>query len=217
MAAHRFFLLAFLTFQTIAVTVSSDHGPLQDFCVGDSASPTFVNGLACIDPDKVQATDFFFSGLHQQGNTSNAVGSKVTPVNVVQIPGLNTQGLSMVRIDFAPQGINPPHTHPRATEMLTVLKGTIEVGFVTSNPNNNHITKVLSKGDVFVFPVGLIHYQKNIGSGNAVALAALNSQNPGAITIANAVFGSSPDISSDVLTKAFQVDKSLVSQMQFFF
>ncbi|KAL9667833.1 hypothetical protein QQ045_002201 [Rhodiola kirilowii] len=153
MAAHRFFLLAFLTFQTIAVTVSSDHGPLQDFCVGDSASPTFVNGLACIDPDKVQATDFFFSGLHQQGNTSNAVGSKVTPVNVVQIPGLNTQGLSM----------------------------------------------------------------KNIESGNAAALAALNSQNPGAITIANAVFGSSPDISSDVLTKAFQVDKSLVSQMQFFF
>lgn len=171
-----------------------------------------------MDLDKVQAKDFFFSGLHQQGNTSNAVGSKVTPVTVVQIPGLNTQGLSMVRIDFAPQGINPPHTHPRATEMLTVLKGSTEVGFVTSNPNNSHITKVLKKGDViFVFPVGLVHYKRNVGSGNAIALAALNSQNPGVITIANTLFGSSPDISSDVLAKAFQVDKGLVSQIQFFF
>ncbi|KAJ1394400.1 RmlC-like cupin domain superfamily [Sesbania bispinosa] len=58
-------------------------------------------------------------------------------------------------------GINPPHTHfhlyPRATEILTVLDGTLEVGFITSNPENCHFRKVLQKGDVFVFPIGLIH------------------------------------------------------------
>ncbi|KAL0383767.1 UNVERIFIED_CONTAM: putative germin-like protein 2-2 [Sesamum calycinum] len=120
----------------------------------------------------------------------------------------------MVRIDYAPWGINPPHTHPRATEILTVLEGSLEVGFVTSNPENSLITKTLQKGDVFVFPVGLIHFQRNVGTGNAVAIAALSSQNPGVITIANAVFGSKPDVSSDILAKAFQVDKSVVDQLQ---
>lgn len=120
----------------------------------------------------------------------------------------------MVRIDYAPWGINPPHTHPRATEILTVIDGSLQVGFVTSNPENALITKTLQKGDVFVFPVGLVHFQRNVGTGNAVAIAALSSQNPGVITIANAVFGSKPDLSGDILAKAFQVDKSVVDQLQ---
>ncbi|KAK4404953.1 putative germin-like protein 2-1 [Sesamum angolense] len=188
--------------------------PLQDFCVADSTSSARVNGQPCKSPALVQASDFSFSGLHLPGNTSNPNGSKVTPVSVAQLPGLNTLGISMVRIDYAPWGINPPHTHPRATEILTVLEGTLQVGFVTSNPDNSLITKTLQKGDVFVFPVGLIHFQHNVGTGNAVAIAALSSQNPGVITIANAVFGSKPDVSSDILAKAFQVDKSVVDQLQ---
>ncbi|KAJ0524332.1 hypothetical protein HanHA300_Chr09g0299211 [Helianthus annuus] len=95
-------------------------------------------------------------------NTSNPLGSGVTPVTVTQLPGLNTLGISMARIDYAPRGINPPHTHPRATEILAVLEGSLEVGFVTSNVENRHISKVLHKGDVFVFPVNLIHYQKTL-------------------------------------------------------
>jgi len=47
-----------------------------------------------------------------------------------------------------------------------------------------------------------------------VALAALSSQNPGVITVANAVFGSKPSISDDVLAKAFQVDKHTVDRIQ---
>jgi hypothetical protein len=92
-----------------------------------------VNGQACKHPLPVNATDFFFSGLHLAGNTSNPVGSRVTPVGVPQIPGLNTLGISIVRIDYAPWGINPPHTHPRATEILRVIEGSLKVGFVTSN------------------------------------------------------------------------------------
>ncbi|XP_071730015.1 putative germin-like protein 2-1 [Rutidosis leptorrhynchoides] len=188
--------------------------PLQDFCVADTSSSVKVNGAACKNPMQVQAEDFSFSGLHIMGNTSNAVGSKVTPVFATQLPGLNTLGISMVRIDYAPWGQNPPHTHPRATEILTVLEGSLQVGFVTSNPDNRFITKVLQKGDVFVFPVGLVHFQRNVGNGYATAIAALSSQNPGAITIANAVFGANPPISSDILARAFQVDKSVVDELQ---
>ncbi|PHT43440.1 Germin-like protein subfamily 1 member 18 [Capsicum baccatum] len=63
---------------------------MQDFCVADPASPAKVNGLACKDPKSASAEDFYFSGLHLAGNTSNTFGSKVTPVNVAQIPGMNT-------------------------------------------------------------------------------------------------------------------------------
>lgn len=173
-----------------------------------------MNGFVCKNPMSVQANDFFFSGLHLVGNTSNPAGSRVTPVTVAQLSGLNSLGISMVRIDYAPMGINPPHTHPRATEILTVLEGSLEVGFVTSNPGNSLFSKVLKKGDVFVFPEGLVHFQRNVGHNSAVAIAALSSQNPGVITIANAVFGSKPDISVDILSKAFQVDKKIVSQLQ---
>ncbi|KAK2969745.1 hypothetical protein RJ640_015889 [Escallonia rubra] len=192
MANHVvFFTLVALTLCHLAFAF--EPSPLQDFCVADSTSSARVNGLACKNPMNVQADDFFFSGLNIMGNTSNPVGSEVTPVTVAQLPGLNTLGISMI---------------------LTVLEGSLQVGFVTSNPENRLISKVLQKGDVFVFPVGLVHFQRNVGYGNAVAIAALSSQNPGVITIANAVFGSNPPIAADLLAKAFQVKTSVVDQLQ---
>lgn len=223
------------------LTFAYEPDALQDFCVADPNSSGFyvyfkkliiylnfccfflskkcfiavnVNGKTCKNPTQIQANDFYFSGLHLMGNISNPLGLRVTPVTVAQLPGLNTLGISMVRIDLAPWGINPPHTHPRATEIITVLEGSIQVGFITSDPENRLISKVLYKGDVFVFPVGLVHFQRNIGSKCAVVIGALSSQNPGAITIGNAVFGSNPTITSDVLAKAFQVDKKLIDQLK---
>ncbi|KAJ4721151.1 Germin-like protein 1 [Melia azedarach] len=161
------FLLGFAFLALASVLAyASDPSPLQDICVAtdDLKNGVFVNGKFCKDPKKAKAKDFFYKGLNKPGNTANPVGSNVTTVNVEQIPGLNTLGISAVRIDYAPYGQNPPHIHPRATEILTVLEGTLYVGFVTSNQlNNTLIAKVLKKGDVFVFPVGLIHFQFNIG------------------------------------------------------
>ncbi|KAL7003056.1 hypothetical protein U1Q18_004214 [Sarracenia purpurea var. burkii] len=214
MTGTYYFVTMAVLVLTSTLVYASDPSPLQDFCVAANDSTVFVNGKLCNDPELATADDFFFSGLLTPRNTSNPLGSNVTAVNVVQIPGLNTLGISLARIDYAPYGLNPPHTHPRATEILVVLEGSLYVGFVTSNPDNRLFTKVLYPGDVFVFPVGLIHFQFNVGKTNAVAIAALSSQNPGVITIANAVFGSNPKISTDVLTKAFQVDKKVVDYLQ---
>ncbi|KAJ8490628.1 hypothetical protein OPV22_012350 [Ensete ventricosum] len=187
MAASYILLLSALLALAASPAMAGDPSALQDLCVADNTSDVFVNGLACKDPKLVKAEDFFFSGLDKPRNTTNKVGSNVTLVNVNRIPGLNTLGISMARVDFAPYGLNPPHTHPRATEILTVLEGSL---------------------------YGLIHFQFNHGTRNAVALAALSSQNPGAITIASAVFGSKPPISDDVLAKAFQVDEMTVHRIQ---
>nr|GFB30401.1 putative germin-like protein 2-1 [Tanacetum cinerariifolium] len=194
--------------------VEADDSPLQDFCVADMNGHVLVNGYTCKDPSSVQAEDFYYGGLHKMGNTSNPLGSKVTPVFVTQLPGLNTLGISLARIDFAPWGINPPHTHPRASEILTLLEGSLEVGFITSSPENRHISKVLYKGDVFVFPENLIHYQRNNGNTNAIAIAALSSQNPGVISTASGVFGAKPEIPTDMLAKAYQINDDAVCNIQ---
>ncbi|GLT29311.1 hypothetical protein SLA2020_041850 [Shorea laevis] len=181
----------------LASTLASayDPSPLQDFCVG-------INNI----------TD----GVFVNGNSVRILRFAVTPVLEDQLPGLNTLGVPIVRLDYAPKGgLNPPHTHPRGTEVLTVLEGTLLVGFVSSNQDGNRLfTKVLYKGDVFVFPIGLIHFQLNIGDTPAVAIAGLSSHNPGVITILNSLFGSKPDISPDVLTKAFMLDKKVIQYLQ---
>ncbi|RVX18743.1 Germin-like protein subfamily 1 member 15 [Vitis vinifera] len=128
--------------------------------------------------------------------------------------GENTLGVSLALIDYEPNGQNPPHFHPRASEILIVLEGTLLVGFITSNPEHRFISKVLNKGDVFVFPFSLIHFQVNIGHTNAVAIATFNSQNPGVVTIASSMFGSNPPINPDFLARAFQLDKRVVEYLQ---
>ncbi|XP_030548129.1 germin-like protein subfamily 1 member 16 [Rhodamnia argentea] len=194
-----------------------DPSPLQDICVAvkEPENALFVNGKFCKNPHLATAKDFLFSGLQVPRSTANPLGSTVTPVTVDQIPGLNTLGISMARVDFGIEGLNPPHTHPRGTEILLVLEGTLYVGFVTSNQLNNTLfAKVLYPGDVFIFPIGMIHFQLNVGKTNAVAIAALSSQNPGVITIANALFNAKPPISPEVLAKGFQIEEKLVETLQ---
>ncbi|KAE8710388.1 Germin-like protein subfamily 1 member 20 [Hibiscus syriacus] len=116
-----------------------DPSPLQDFCVAikDIKDGVFVNGRFCKDPKLAVAEDFFFSGPNKPGNTSNQVGSNAIIVDVDKIPGLNTLGISLARIDYARYGLNPPHTHPRGTEILAFKIGkTKAVAFVGFSSQN---------------------------------------------------------------------------------
>ncbi|KAL0383761.1 UNVERIFIED_CONTAM: putative germin-like protein 2-2 [Sesamum calycinum] len=115
---------------------------------------------------------------------------------------------------FGPEWVRPTSLPPRATEILTVLQGSLEVGFITSYPDNKHLSKVLNQGDAFVVPVGLLHYQRNVGKGNTVVLAAVNSQNAGINVVPKGIFGAKPAINSDYLARAFLLNKNIVEQLQ---
>ncbi|CAK9148661.1 unnamed protein product [Ilex paraguariensis] len=190
--------------------VSADPDMLQDVCVADLASGIKVNGFVC--KNNASAADFFFAGLAKPGVVNNVVGSIVTPANVMQIPGLNTLGVSMARIDYAPGGLNPPHTHPRATEMIFVLEGELDVGFITTA--DVLISKHIMKGENFVFPRGLVHFQKNNGKVPAAVIAGFNSQLPGTQVIAATLFGATPPVPDNVLTIAFQIDAKEVEKIK---
>ncbi|XP_006645385.1 germin-like protein 1-3 [Oryza brachyantha] len=203
------FVVVFLALA--ATSLAGDPDMLQDICVADYKSlqgPLRLNGFPCKRPENVTANDFFFDGLMNPGNTGNAVGSVVTPANVENLPGLNTMGVSVARIDYAPWGVNPPHTHPRATEIIFVLEGSLDVGFITTS--NKLFARTVCRGEVFVFPRGLVHFQKNNGNSPAAVISAFNSQLPGTQSIAETLFGAAPPVPSDTLARAFQIDAGMV-------
>ena len=139
----------------------------------------------------------------------------VTLASVATFPGLNTQGLSIARIDFPPNGgLNQPHVHPRASEVLFLVQGTLTVGFVSTAPNNTLFQATLYPGDLFVFPRGLVHFQINLDKNiPALAIAALNSQNPGLSQLAVALFAANPPLPGMVLQNTFGIEQSEVDAL----
>ncbi|KAH9546053.1 hypothetical protein CY35_12G076300 [Sphagnum magellanicum] len=202
-------MLLLLASTTVTVVMAADADPIDDFCVADLTSPIILNGLVCVNPATVNGSTFAFTGFENAGNTNNGLGSAVTPGFAgVNYPALNTQGLALARLDYAPGGLVPPHTHPRATEVLYLVKGQLLVGFVDTS--DKFYPAYLKTGDVYVFPRGLVHFQFNFGKTPAFAIAVLNSQNPGVQLIAPALFGATPPIEDAVLAKAFGIPASEV-------
>ncbi|KAL3380630.1 hypothetical protein AABB24_001004 [Solanum stoloniferum] len=197
-----------------------DNNPLQDICVAlnDSQASVFVNGKICKDPKLATANDFYFSGLNVSGNEVPGFGFSLKTVDVNNMPGLNTLGITLVRADLEPQRIGPFHMHPRATEMITILEGTAYAGFLVPDPANffksRLFSKILNPGDVFVFPQGLIHFLYNMGYKKATFLFYFNSQNPGFVIIPYSIFASNPPISDDILAKGFQLNKTEIAELR---
>ena len=103
-------------------------------------------------------------------------------------------GISSAVGFMAPCSINTAHTHPRATEFLTVVQGQVESGFILENGLPTQINTTLTQFQGTVFPMGSIHFQVNSQCEDAVFVAGLNSDDPGASTVAQNFFGLSPDV-----------------------
>ena len=196
-----------------AVAFAADADPINDYCVGDLKSSVMVNGLPCKAASKVQSSDFLFSGLRNAADTNNPLGIAVTPGFAgVNYPALNSQGLSLARFDYAKGGLVPAHTHPRASEVIYVTKGELYVGFVDTA--GKLFSATLKKGDVWLFPRGLVHFQLNVAGGHAVSVSVLNGQNPGVQLMASALFGSTPEIKDEVLSKGFSISTEQVDAIK---
>jgi len=106
--------------------------------------------------------------------------------------------------------MNTPHTHPRATEILYLVSGEMEAGFIEEN-GARFVDNILTKGQGTLFPQGSIHYQINTGCDPVLFVAALNNEDPGTTQVSQrcelyslslpfyplippAVFGLPPDV-----------------------
>ncbi|RZC63068.1 hypothetical protein C5167_024836 [Papaver somniferum] len=212
--ATSFFLVLYSTMILVFALpcFSSDPDPLQDFCVADlSSTSTIVNGYPCKPVSKVTSEDFFYSGLKDDASTLNSLRLGLSLADVKTFPGLNTLGLSIIRIDLGFGGIVPLHVHPRASEATFVIKGEVLIGFISTD--NTLYSKVVKEGEMAIIPRGLVHFTKNVGL-RAVLLSAFNSHLPGTALIPDNVFGSKPTIPNDILAKNFRVDESVIAKIK---
>ncbi|KAG6551863.1 hypothetical protein Mapa_006477 [Marchantia paleacea] len=197
-------IAAFLTFQNVQ---ASDPELTKDFQVPAGMNAADVDGK-------------FFTNTILGNVTPNAASpfATVTTVNAVapsQAPFLVVDGLgvSMALLQYPPGTVNPPHTHPRGTELLYIIEGTLEVGLVDST--NKLFTNILYKGDIFAFPKGLVHFQINNDKYKTVrALAAFSSSNAGLVRLPNTLFNTSAPISDKVLQISFGVSGDVVKALR---
>ncbi|CAD6237184.1 unnamed protein product [Miscanthus lutarioriparius] len=211
-AAHRSLVLRALLVAAAIAGALSDPTPLQDICVADLQAATPVDGFACKPLTAVVDNDFFSRAIASAGSTNNPFRVNSTRATVSTFPGLNTLGVSITRVDLAPGGLNPPHSHPRASELVMVLKGEVMVGFTTGA--NRLFSKVVRENELFVVPRGLQHFQLNNGTGDAVFIAMFDAQSPGVVTPTFAMFSTKPAMPMDVLTKTFLMSEDEVTAMK---
>ncbi|RZC67159.1 hypothetical protein C5167_010845 [Papaver somniferum] len=188
---------------------SSDPDPLQDICVADLNSTIRVNGFPCKPESQVTSDDFFFSGLMTAASTANPERFGVQRGDVFTFPGLNTQGLTVSRIDLAPGGIIPLHVHPRGSQANLLIKGKLFFGFITTT--DVLYGKVMKPGELNIIPRGLVHFAANVGPGNVLVIAVLNSQNPGFSRIPSNLFNSTPTIPNYILARNFRVNEKVIA------
>ncbi|CAM6099619.1 unnamed protein product [Calypogeia fissa] len=165
-----------------------------------------VQTVLASDPDLT--TDFNVTNPTAADFTSTILrnpqqlGQGIAKPTGVAIAGLSGLGLAPVLFEFGPMSQIDPHTHPRATEVFFVLSGEVDVGFVDTANNLFEIT--VQAGDIFVFPKGLLHWQRNNGRGTASGYSVLSSENPGTLMVVEGLFTAGrkglPDI---VLATAF--------------
>ncbi|KAK6248771.1 hypothetical protein QUC31_020336 [Theobroma cacao] len=200
MLLHILFIFSFL--------FSSSNALVGDFCVADLKGLQSPAGYSC--KTAVTVDDFVFSGLGAAGNTSNLIKAAVTPAFDAQFPGVNGLGVSIARLDLAVGGVVPMHTHPGGSEILLVVQGSICAGFISST--NKVYFKSLKRGDIMVFPQGLLHFQINAGKTLALAFASFSSPNPGLQILDFALFGN--DLPTEIIKQVTFLDDAQVKKLK---
>ncbi|KAJ7092256.1 RmlC-like cupin domain-containing protein, partial [Mycena epipterygia] len=150
--------------------------------------------------DKLRQLTVF--DYNNQAAAAGAKGGSILLATVDNFPILEDFGLSNAVSFIEPCGLNIPHSHPRASEFLTVVEGILDTGFV------QEIETQLGKYQGTVFPQGSIHYQQNPTCSPAVFVAGLNSEDPGRSDIATNFFM----LSSDVVNTALGFPETIGGQ-----
>ncbi|KAJ7141634.1 RmlC-like cupin domain-containing protein [Mycena filopes] len=122
--------------------------------------------------------------FNNQAVAPGAKGGSILLATVDNFPILEELRISGAVSFVEPCGLNIPHSHPRADEMLTVVSGIMYTGFVQENGFNAEVETQLGQYQATVFPMGSIHYQYNPTCSPAVFVAALNNEDPGRSDIA---------------------------------
>ncbi|KAL5583190.1 hypothetical protein UlMin_015632 [Ulmus minor] len=198
--SRLFTLLALSYFAfVVQITMAGDADIVSDFIV-----PSNLTG-------GIDGNFFTFTGMRALGDADPPTTFKVSKASLAEFPALNGQSVSYAVLQFPAMTTNPPHTHPRSTELLFLLDGSLQVGFVDTT--NTLFTQTLQSGDLFVFPKGLVHFQYNADAKNpALAISAFGSANAGTVSLPNTLFATGID--DNVLAISFKTDVATIQALK---
>ncbi|KAK9076489.1 hypothetical protein SSX86_004823 [Deinandra increscens subsp. villosa] len=195
---HLFLLLSF-SCASLRISMAGDPDILVDF----------IPPPALFGPPA--GNYFTFTGMRSLVGAPFPTTFKILKATMEEFPALEGQSVSYAVLQFPNGTVNPPHTHPRASELLFVLMGSLQVGFVDTT--NKLFTQTLQQGDIFVFPKGLVHFQFNCDAKNpALGLSAFGSASPGTVKVPSAVFNSTID--DQVLALSFKTDVATIQKIK---
>ncbi|KAF4536297.1 putative spherulin-1b precursor protein [Lasiodiplodia theobromae] len=167
-------------------------------------------GQELLPPDELQKVIAFdFTANVDPGKGK---GGALKSAQINNFPILTDLGISTTVGFLGPCGLNTPHTHPRATEFLTLVDGEkLDFGFIVENGlvadgNNAEAAGSLGRLGGAVFPIGSIHYQFNPTCKNATFVATLTNEDPGTSQMAQNFFGLNGDIVQATLGFPEQLD-----------
>ncbi|XVF03956.1 hypothetical protein REPUB_Repub05bG0038400 [Reevesia pubescens] len=167
--------------------------------------------LAPANSTALDGNFFTFTGLRGIFEAEYPPNFKVTKASMAEFPTLNGQSVSIATLEYPNGTLNPLHIHLRSAELLLVVDGSLEVGFVDTT--GKLYTQTLQVADMFVFPKGLLHYQYNPSSDEpAMAVSAFGSANAGIISIPSTVFATGID--DAVLAKGFKTDIATIQKIK---
>ncbi|KAA3463650.1 germin-like protein 9-3 [Gossypium australe] len=190
--------LVLSSFVIVQIALAGDPDILSDFLVPNQ--------------NKVDGSFFTYTGMRVLVNQSTFPANfTILKASMVEFPALNGQSVSYAVLQYPASSLNPPHTHPRAAELLFLVDGSLEVGFVDTT--NKLFTQSLQAGDMFIFPKGLVHYQYNANPNNpAIAISSFGSANAGTVSLPKTLFAT--NIDDTILAKSFKTDVSTIQALK---
>ena len=136
---------------------------------------------------------------------------------------LINEKLAVAAFFLNPCGMNSPHTHPRGSEFVTVVQGSVQTGFMLENGflansaegrQTTQVSATLSPFQGTVFPMGSIHFQFNDNCEPASFISSFNSADPGTSQIAQNFFFQDDKIVNITLGEVQSIDGTNIEQFR---
>ncbi|RXH83375.1 hypothetical protein DVH24_005628 [Malus domestica] len=191
----RFLSLLVFSYDIVQMAMAGDPDIITDFIVPPNENGT-VNG-----------NFFTYTGFRALVGGGPPTPFNVMKASLAEFPALNGQSVSYAVLQFPNNGTtNPPHTHPRSAELLFLVGGTLEVGFVDTK--NNLFRQTLQAGDLFVD----LHTYNADAENPAIAISAFGSANAGTVSIPSTLF--TTGIDDNVLAISFKTDAGTIQKLK---
>lgn len=162
---------------------------------------------AVLLPNPPDASNITFTFVNN--TVEGGTGGTIALATVNNFPALIGTEVALAIGFVNPCGLNVPHSHPRANEFLTVVKGELVGGLVLELNDGSfgdvvggnkpvlgpiaQVNTTLSNYTGMLFPQGETHFQFNPTCEPAIFAAAFDSSDPGRTQIARNFFSNMPD------------------------